>query len=1187
LIVVLINESEGKAWLRTRRILAKYLPQIGSRSWAGHISNEGLEDLHLALKKAASKAGSVSCHRVTGRNSLELQWIAGNKKQFDEVGRYAFRSEATKPTFDSPIAPNRKLLNLVVQLAALLHDVGKANAAFQGKLQGKYQAEYYRHDLMGYFMMCQSTENFDSDLSVLTALAEAPNTVLNWNQIDRLVIQSDTQVSGGEVVRSYTARPIWASVLWLVLTHHRLPDGNGSLLFSSHINEHPSDQIKIASKADCLQLALGELPWQNDGWLKAVSSTALQIKNIIDKDEALQHSIVTSIDDWLLLVAHWARPCLVYSDHLASIAKEENGDIRVAQEKHPLANTCREEAKSTPPQAGDSLTTHLIKTKRYARRTTLLASSPGDLFPVTTIPSSSKAVTSIEEVDYQWQQVLGDAIKLHGQGVRPAFVGIIAGTGCGKTLAGVRVMHCLREGKLRYTLALGLRSLTMQSAQGMLSTAGFNKRDVAVAIGQPKATQWANETGRAASAEREEADGIENTSTDDHDYIIEVLSEKVKTSTEIDFLPLWIQALSTENNPNGTAVSAKLFESNKHRMMIDTPVLACTADHLVAAVEMRTGGNAKMVLRMMTSDLLLDEIDAYSAQDLQSIGKLAMLTGMAGKNVVVMSATANDIVIGGIYNAWATGLRARKFLDGEQTDSGLVFLADQYSEPKVIENHTLELVQQNHHMLVQQMRTTHITVKQRLEVFDVSQHSNANSNRSLDEPQIRNEVFDTVFGKAIELHKANANINKLTEMRISCGFVRFNHAHHAWHFAKYLLERELESDEPEIRTLSYHSKHPRAVLGVMDNTLNQILNRKEEGNIWKHPAIISAIESAKKNQKQDVIVLISTTTLQETGRDHDYDWAILEPRSVRGEIQASGRVRRHRRIPWAEVNVAIMSHPLRAVFQTRAMPFWGLPGVEERQDSGGKYKVFGIRTDQAALDGLIKNNALSEIGDISIVASEKPKLAGGRPDPKPPDSEQSTLSATSALPISFWLNNGVNAIAALERNSIESGSLIGTLETLTQHLHLLSEKAASDLSNHNIRSLKQYLASPDSLHPCLTNHHAKTNRFRQSQLSVTLLVEMEDSGDVRVLEQDNNWTTQVAKSCSSIPTNAMKLDRVLINVSDLKVSFKDLMNSDTKFALLPSTLKWQLTSVQIDQYDKAMIPKTSFHLVLGFTTKNH
>jgi CRISPR-associated endonuclease/helicase Cas3 len=1181
LIVVLINESEGKAWLRTRRILSKYLPQIGSRSWAGHISSEGLDDLHTALKKAASKAGSVSCHRVTGRNSLELQWIAGNKNQFDEVGRYAFRSDASKPTFDTPIAPNRKLLNLIVQLAALLHDVGKATVAFQKKLEGKYSAEHYRHDLMGYVMLESRSNGFDSDATCLTALAEAPRTFLNWQNNERLSNPAATQIAGSIVMQSYTNRPIWFSVLWLVLTHHRLPAGNNSLDFSSHINDGESTFVKTAPKEECLQLAAGELPWQNDGWLNAVTSTASQIKTLLDHNESMQASIVENIDDWLLLVAHWARPCLIYADHLASIAKEKNGGIDAAQKKNPLANTFREEVGNFQPQAGDSLTTHLIKTKRYARRTTLLASSPGDLFPVTTIPQSSKAVVDIDTAAYRWQQLLGDTIKLRGQGVRPAFVGIIAGTGCGKTLAGVRVMHSLKGGNLRYTLALGLRSLTLQSAQAMLSIAGFTKSDVAVAIGQPKATQWAQ--GSKAPTSLEDS-GNENATTDDDDYYIKILSDKNRTTLDPASAPLWVRALSTESNADGTAIAAKLFESHKHHSMVNSPILACTADHLVAAVEMRTGGNAKMVLRMMTSDLLLDEIDAYSAQDLQSIGKLAMLTGMAGKSVVVMSATANDIVIGGIYNAWTTGMRSRKLLDGPQSDLGLVFLADQYSEPKVIEHHNLELVQAAHQQLVQQMQFTQAPIKQRVEVFDIFNHAPTQPDQPIDEHKIRSGVFDSIFSKSLLLHQTNAIQSKSNGISLSCGFVRFNHAHHAWYFAKYLLERVQAAGEPEIRTLSYHSKHPRATLALMDSTLNEILNRQDENRIWEHPAINSAIQSARSNGKKDVILLISTTTLQETGRDHDYDWAILEPRSVRGEIQASGRVRRHRHTPWAAINVAIMSHPLRAVYQTRTMPHWGLPGVEERHDSEGKYRQFGIRTDKRALAALTDKGAFEEIGFTPSIESTDSKPTGGRPRPSNNAADKVTLSATTALPTAYWIENGITAIAALERNSVYASSLIGTLETLTQHLHLLSGKASSDLSNEKIKSLRQYLASPNRIHPSLTNQHAITTRFRQSQRSVTLLVETDSDGQFQVYEQDEQWNTQIANGCNLIQGSTLNLNRLLVNsIDDLTAITK----SESTSTLIPSSLKWQLLSVQIDQYDKSLLPSTSFHFALGFTTKNH
>ena len=51
------------------------------------------------------------------------------------------------------------------------------------------------------------------------------------------------------------------------------------------------------------------------------------------------------------------------------------------------------------------------------------------------------------------------------------------------------------------------------------------------------------------------------------------------------------------------------------------------------------------------------------------------------------------------------------------------------------------------------------------------------------------------------------------------------------------------------------------------------------------------------------IVLGSPVT--EVGRDHDYDWAILEPASLSSYLQSIGRVLRHRRekvIDWLQEN---------------------------------------------------------------------------------------------------------------------------------------------------------------------------------------------------------------------------------------------------------------------------------------------
>jgi hypothetical protein len=47
--VIIVNESSGKAAIQIRQVLSKYLPQLSSTTWAGAITEEGLDDLKHAL----------------------------------------------------------------------------------------------------------------------------------------------------------------------------------------------------------------------------------------------------------------------------------------------------------------------------------------------------------------------------------------------------------------------------------------------------------------------------------------------------------------------------------------------------------------------------------------------------------------------------------------------------------------------------------------------------------------------------------------------------------------------------------------------------------------------------------------------------------------------------------------------------------------------------------------------------------------------------------------------------------------------------------------------------------------------------------------------------------------------------------------------------------------------------------
>jgi CRISPR-associated endonuclease/helicase Cas3 len=65
----------------------------------------------------------------------------------------------------------------------------------------------------------------------------------------------------------------------------------------------------------------------------------------------------------------------------------------------------------------------------------------------------------------------------------------------------------------------------------------------------------------------------------------------------------------------------------------------------------------------------------------------------------------------------------------------------------------------------------------------------------------------------------------------------------------------------------------------------------------------------------------------EVGRDHDYDWAVVEPSSMRSIIQLVGRVRRHRGGAASTANVLICEHNLKR-FEQPGEPSFRRPGFE-------------------------------------------------------------------------------------------------------------------------------------------------------------------------------------------------------------------------------------------------------------------
>jgi len=76
------------------------------------------------------------------------------------------------------------------------------------------------------------------------------------------------------------------------------------------------------------------------------------------------------------------------------------------------------------------------------------------------------------------------------------------------------------------------------------------------------------------------------------------------------------------------------------------------------------------------------------------------------------------------------------------------------------------------------------------------------------------------------------------------------------------------------------------------------------------------------------------TPVEEVGRDHDFDWAVIEPSSYRSIIQLAGRILRHRNLLDAGLkspNIALMQYNLKGMSEDKN-PVFCRPGYESSQN---------------------------------------------------------------------------------------------------------------------------------------------------------------------------------------------------------------------------------------------------------------
>lgn len=897
---LIINDSEKTTLKKSQRILAKYLVQIGPTTYIASLSLEAQEALQSELKAIRSRYLAVVCYVLQKNVMQEIAWHVGSTKNFDaELGIYAHRRRTVKP--ELPYVAGTwlaQLLAKVLKLSALVHDIGKMSDAFQDKLwrsvgrsQSAKRGEFIRHEALSYYVLrklgslsdYQRLTELDGDgLQALVACSSADGLKKDF---ERFLTQDFATMEAALVAAKSTVglhHLVGVLVAYLALTHHRLPGAKRhpkpyTYQASKSPNEHFNDNLSDIY-AQSLSFSKGN-QYNTAAPQSLAPSYRAAVTDLIEHLKAAPADVDTAA--LVRLAMKFGRPLLVLGDHLGSSLKSDKGIQH--SDGILIANT---EKSKVGTVAGDSYATHISSVTQHVRKQSQLALRmlAGDIAELPKLSLSAQrsiAAKRSSSGKFKWQSDAFTHLK-EKTAAMPTLCLVTAETGSGKTIASAQIAQALNS--QRFTYLLGMRSLTLQTGDSYQKDLGLGPADLAVVIGD----RIAKKSFEAFGSESLDA--------------TELIAHGGTASSD------WLDAVQTGKGPHiREAYSEKVLK------FLSTPVVISTIDQMIGITKLRNVSKAKEYARAYTSDLILDELDNYSPEELKHVVRLCYYAGLGGRHLICLSATLGPVHAQGVVQAYRQGLMDNRSLVGSGNTFRLACISN-LQAPASLEcdlnaSTTTSTLASCHQFIVDYNRKTiaaQATSKGKLVHQILSDSALA---------------FKPITAEVLQLHTYNSF--KVDNRQVSVGFVRYNEVKHARAYARYLMEQAELPEEFEVCVLCYHSKNSALGLWASDSVLNKLTNRKNLscGEDLSPEAIEKFVTPlAKQTQAKNLVFVVVTTSLLETGRDHDYDWAILECNSHRSLIQACGRVRRHRE--WLDTarNVSIILHPAKVLHGPELTP---------------------------------------------------------------------------------------------------------------------------------------------------------------------------------------------------------------------------------------------------------------------------
>lgn len=774
----------------------------------------------------------------------------------------------------------------VLKIAAHFHDTGKMFNTFQKKMIMVVEtgnaslSDPIRHEFISAVFWDELTKKVEekniknflmsieiNDLDVAISktekiIEEIFKGAYRENRDERYVDEDNEYV---EYNFSFTKiNDLIGAIGTLILTHHKLPTST-----YTHDNFTVVNHFNLSTKTekDTFLICPGTPFYKEPGWMDSFKS---DVENLSDD---FIHNGSTEL---------FLRTCLMTADHQAAKEGAMAGSGRYTGGH--IANTDRE-----TNLVADDLKTHV---KRVVDNTTKSFQSivtSKDEYPsiqYENIPEAIKYPTMSGR--FGWQGNLAKTVETIIEKNDGLFGCVMAGTGTGKTRVAPTIFtHIAKktETGMRYTLCQPMRVLASQTCKEYCNDLGFSSNDVSHMISKkPLTFEFGND----------ESTGSENR-FNEFDYVDVGSSIAYNPLDDVSQIPEFIQTITND----GSAKSSKM------KQMLSTPILSATIDHVMGVASPVSSSHLSGALRLITSDVVLDEVDLYSPEDLAVISRLCYYVGVAGRKLIVMSATITDMIANTLYKFYYEGYKE---------------YCETFNIPVSVKHFTAS----NHPDSIFHSESFDTCYNKTRDVIISVPDDNTRIATIIELDDIEN-VCPRVFQSVNKLHNDNHAV--INGFKVSAGFIRMTRISHTVSMAK--MAHDLEENTLR-KYICIHSNMIRCNREYQETYLKKHLTRKGDDTsegIEKMCNEMGLFDEARTRGVENIQIIVICSPVIETGNDLDFDWAILDPSSTRSIIQSAGRVNRHRNETKSKPNIGILSRPL-VTYDSNGNGRFQFPGPE-------------------------------------------------------------------------------------------------------------------------------------------------------------------------------------------------------------------------------------------------------------------